>query len=311
MRRIIGGFLVAALLTVTTGCSGQPSKTTGKESSSGKLKVAASFYPMYEFAKGVGGDKVDVTNLVPPGAEPHDWEPTVKDITTLNQSQVFVYNGVGVEQWVDKTLKSLDNKTLVAIETTKGYDLLKSTAEENPDGAEPWNPHLWLDPISAIYQVEAIRDSLIKADAANKTTYEANTAAFVAKLKSLDQEYRTGLTGCGKKEFYTSHAAFGYLAKRYGIEQHAIMGLTPDAEPTSKELTDIINQAKKENIKVIFFETLVSDKLAKIVANEVGAKPMVLNPIEGLLDDEVKAGQNYFTVMRENLANLRVALECK
>lgn len=316
MRRI-AYFLLATLLLFTAGCSSQSAKGPEAEgqSNSGKLKVAASVYPMYEFTKAVAGDKAEVVTLVPVGAEPHDWEPTPKDLKALNQAKLFVYNGAGLEQWVDKTLQSLDNKSLVVVESTRGLEVLKgehSHADEPSDGAhadEALDPHVWLDPTSAIQQVEAIRDGLIKVDEANKATYEANAAAYIDQLKGLDQEFKQ-LGSCGRKEFFTSHAAFGYLAKRYGLTQHPITGLSPEAEPKPKDLADVIATAKNEKIKYIFFETLVSDKVAKTVASEVGAQTLVLNPIEGLTADEVKAGKTYLSVMRENLTNLKLALEC-
>lgn len=270
------------------------------------MKVAASFYPLYEVVRAVGGDHVDAVNLVPPGTEPHDWEPTAGDIKTLNTSILFVYNGTGLEHWLNKTLNSLDNKALVSVEASKGIDLVKAQDEK----AAVWDPHVWLDPLGLAKEAEAVRDGLIKVDGTHKADYEVNTAAYIDKLKALDQEYAAGLGGCTQKEFFTSHAAFGYLAHRYGLNQHPIMGLAPDVEPQPKELARIVKTAREKNIKYIFFETLVSDKVSRTVAQEIGAKTLVLNPFEGLTPDEIKAGQDYFSVMRENLANLKTALEC-
>jgi zinc transport system substrate-binding protein len=308
MRRVSVWISLAMALVMLAGC-GQSGKAPAFTGTAGKLKVATSFYPLYEFTKAVGGDQVDLVNLVPPGTEPHDWEPTAAHIKTLNQAAVFIYNGAGVEHWLDKTLNSLDNKALLAVETSRGLDLLKGDGEEGSD-QETWDPHVWLDPESAIRQVEAIRDGLAQADPAHKATYEANADAYSAKVRKLDEEYRAALSGCPRQEFFTSHAAFGYLARRYGLTQHAIMGLTPDAEPRPKELADIVTRAKAKGIKYIFFETLVSDKVSKVVAQEVGAKTLVLNPFEGLTAAEMEAGKDYLAVMRENLANLKLALEC-
>lgn len=307
MRRL--GTWVAALMLVTVlaGCgnnAGSNAPAFGKKDD--RLKVATSFYPIYEFAHAVGGEKVNLVNLVPPGTEPHEWEPTAAHMKTLNEASLFLYNGAGFEHWVDKTLKSVDSKQLVAVETSHGFDL-----DDHDHSAEGLDPHVWLDPLGAAHQVEAIRDAMAKADPANKATYEANAAAYIGQLKGLDQEFKSGLAQCKSRTFFTTHSAFGYLAHRYDLEQRAIMGLSPEAEPKPKELAAVVDEAKKANMKYIFFETLVSDKVAKVVAQEVGAQTLVLNPFEGLTDAEIKAGKSYLTVMRENLTNLRTALECK
>lgn len=315
MQRMVTGLLLATVLAVGAGCSASGAQAPAfAGGDGGKLKVATSFYPMYEFTKAVGGDQIDLINLVPSGTEPHDWEPTPGHIKALNQAQVFIYNGAGFETWIDKTLKSLDNKGLLAVETARGAELIKGAAEDehgHGDGdADEWDPHVWLDPLFAAKQVEAIRDALVKADPAHQAAYEANAAAYVGKLQGLHKEFETGLAQCKQAAFYTSHAAFAYLAHRYNVTQHPIMGLSPEGEPTPKELAAIVSEAKEHQVKYIFFETLVSDKVAKLVAGEIGAGTLVLNPLEGLTAAETQAGKDYFAVMRENLANLKTALEC-
>lgn len=297
--------MLLIVMVAAAGCSSQVAKAP-VFSKSGKVKVATSFWPMYEFTQAVGGDKIDLVNMVPSGTEPHDWEPTSQHLKTLNEANLFVYNGVGMEQWVGKTLASLDNKQLVVVETAKGLDLMKG----DEGGQSGTDPHVWLDPQNAIRQVQAIRDGLIQVDPAHQDAYRQNAAAYVAQLQQLDQEYQQSLANCTQKRFFTSHAAFGYLARRYGLEQHAIMGLAPDAEPTAQDLARIVAQAKADHVKYIFFETLVSDKVSRMVAGEIGAKTLVLNPFEGLTDNDLKAGKNYLSVMRENLTNLKTALEC-
>lgn len=325
MRRSKFWAVIALVALVVTGCGGAAKVPSFAEAD--RLKVATSFYPLYEFAAAVGGDKADVINLVPPGTEPHDWEPTAGHIKTLNAAQVFLYNGAGMEHWVKKTLQSLDSKSLSVVETSRGFALLQGRHDDHGDAdehgheeeeadehgheAEEFDPHIWLDPKGAIHTVEMIRDAFVQADATHKATYEANAARYIEKLKALDAEFQTGLAQCRTQEFFTSHAAFGYLAHRYGLEQHAIMGLAPEAEPTPKDLAAIIAEAKEHDVRYIFFETLVSDKVAKVVADEIGAQTLVLNPFEGLTEADIKAGKNYLSVMQENLANLKTALECK
>lgn len=313
MRQMVRVILLVAVFALGAGCSPSGAKAPAFASGGdGKLKVATSFYPMYEFTKAVGGDQIDLINLVPSGTGPHDWEPTPGHIKALNQAQVFIYNGAGFEHWVDKTLKSLDNKDLLAVETAQGADLIKGAADDGHGHADEatWDPHVWLDPLFAAKQVEAIRDALVKADPSHKAAYETNAAAYVAELSRLHAEFTANLAQCKQTEFYTSHSAFSYLAHRYNVTQHPIMGLSPEGEPTPKELAAIVGEAKEHQVKYIFFETLASDKVSKLVASEIGAKTLVLNPLEGLTDEEVKAGKGYLSAMRENLANLQIALEC-
>jgi len=320
MRRPLLWALTALLALSLSGCTGA-AKVPSFAAEGGKLKVAASFYTLYEFATAVGGDKVDAVYLVPPGGEPHDWEPTAGHIKTLNQAQLFLYNGAGFEHWVEKTLSSLQNSALVTVETSNGFDLVQGESHEHEEGeaadhehaeeAVTADPHIWLDPMGAAHTVAAIRDALIQIDPANEESYVANAEAYLDRLNQLDGEFRSALSTCKRQEFYTSHAAFGYLANRYDLTQTAIMGLAPDAEPTPTELKAIVAQAKGDGVKYIFFETLVSDKVAKVVADEIGAQTLVLNPFEGLTQAEIEAGKDYISVMGENLTNLQTALECK
>jgi zinc transport system substrate-binding protein len=294
------------LLLFAAGCS-TATRAPSFAAGDGKVKAATSFYPVYEFTRAVGGDRVDVVNMVPAGVEPHDWEPTPGHIRTLNAAQLFIYSGAGMEHWVPKTLASLDNQSLAVVEAASGIGLLQGA---DPAEESQWDPHVWLDPVLAVHEVEQIRDALIKIDPAGAETYTANAAAYVGQLKALDAEFRAGLTGCVRREFYTTHSAFGYLAREYNLQQEPIMGLTPDAEPRPRDLAHLIDQAKTNRVKYIFFETLVSDKVARMVAREVGAHTLVLNPLEGLTADQIKAGESYVSVMRENLANLKLAMEC-
>lgn len=294
--------LISVLVTVLllAGCSATGSKVAVPTftEGSGRLRVAASFYPLYEFAAAVGGEKVEVVVLVPNGTEPHDWEPSPGHIRTLNAASVFLYNGADLEHWVKKVLRSVENKSLVSVETSKGFNLIAG------------DPHIWLDPTGVAHQVGQIRDAMAKADPANKPFYEANAAAYLSKLQALDGEFKQGLAGCKRKEFFTSHDAFGYLARRYGLKQHSISGLSPESEPKPRDLAKVVAEARANKIQVIFFETLVSDKVANVVAKEIGAKTLVLNPFEGLTEAEVKAGKDYLAIMRANLAGLKEALEC-
>lgn len=315
MRRVVaiaGVLLIGVLAIVWLG----PARSPKTE----RLAVVASFYPLYEFARQVGGDRVEVTSLVPPGVEPHDWEPSPQDVARLKRSRVFVYNGAGLEPWVNKLLSAIAGQSLMVVNTTEEITLraadLPRHDDQKRDKQTRWeqanpDPHVWLDPALAQAQAEAIRAGLTKADPTQVTAFEANARAFKAKLADLHREFEQGLAACARREIITSHAAFGYLATRYGLTVVPIMGLTPEAEPSPAELARIVRFARRHQVRYVFFETLVSPKLAETLSREVGARTLVLNPLEGLTKDEVAAGKDYLSLMRENLQNLRTGLECR
>jgi len=271
-----------------------------------KLTVVTSFYPLYFFTQSIGGDKVHVVNITPAGAEPHDYEPTPQDIATIERSELVILNGGHLEAWGDDIRKNIDPSKTTLI--TAGENLTTQTVAE--DGKEITDPHVWLSPLLAKQEVEKILVGIETIDPVNKTYYEQNAAVLLRDLDMLDQEYRVGLQSCKRKDFVTSHAAFGYIATAYGLHQVPIAGLSPDTEPSPKDLADITQFVRKQGINFIFFESLVSPKLAQTIANETHAKTMVLDPIEGIVDTDLATGKNYLTVMNDNLTNLRTALNC-
>lgn len=292
MRKVYLILILVIVLVFIFAFVNQPQTKTN----SNKLQVTASFYPLYFFASQIGGDKAEVKNITPAGVEPHDYDPSTQDIARIENGNMLILNG-GVEAWGDKikdNLKGKDVKIILA-----GEGLL--TKED---------PHIWLSPNLAKKEVAKITDSYISIDPANEDYYKNNEKNLNAKLDQLNTSYKTALANCQSKNIITSHAAFSYLAEQYGLKQIAISGLSPDEEPSAQQLIDVANFAKQNNVKYIFFETLISPKLSETIANEIGAKTLVLDPIEGISDDDIKQGKNYFTVMEDNLKNLQTALQC-
>ncbi|MEK7571545.1 MAG: zinc ABC transporter substrate-binding protein [Patescibacteria group bacterium] len=271
-----------------------------------KIVANASFYPMYFFTSEIGGYKTEVNNLTPAGIEPHDYEPNAKTLTDIEKNKLLVLNG-GVEPWADRVKANLTGTSVVTV--TAGEGLL-SKAFTDEDGTQTQDPHIWLDPVLAKEQAKKIAEGFITIDPKNQTYYENNFGVLSEKLDQLDAKYNAGLKSCQKKEFVTSHEAFSYLASRYGLTQVAISGLSPDVEPSLQQIADVAEYAQENNINYIFFESLVSPELSQTVADEIGAQTLVLDPLEGLSQDDSKQGKNYFTVMEENLKNLRIALQC-
>jgi zinc transport system substrate-binding protein len=272
-----------------------------------ELNVAASFYPLYFFAQQIGGDKATVTNITPAGGEPHDYEPTAQDIAQIENDKLLIFNGGNLEAWGEKIKQNIDPKRTLVV--TAGENLTTQNVVE--DGKSMTDPHIWLSPQLAEQMVDKIEAGFAQVDPTNADTYAANAAELKSKLVALDTEYKQGLARCETKDIITSHAAFGYIATAYHLNQVPIAGLSPDAEPSPQQLADVADFAKKNNVKIIFFESLVSPKLSQTIANEIGVKTMVLNPIEGLTSDEVAQGKSYLTEMEQNLTNLKIALQCQ
>ena len=284
-------FLLIMAMNIVAGCGGQQSVDKSK------LQVAASFYPMAEFAQAVGGDRVQVTCLVPDGAEPHDWEPSPKDLTRLGRAQVFVYNGM-VEPWAEQALAALSEKKIVPVEA--GSALLERNGKQDP--------HVWVSPKKAIIEVERISEALCSVDAKNAAAYKANAKAYVEKLAALDKKLAQVAQKAPKRVFVTAHAAFGHLAADYGLRQLSVAGISAEAEPTPGDLQRLIATVKREKVRYVFFETLTDPKIAKLVAQETGAQTAVLDPLEGLDEEGRKQGLNYLKIMEQNIDNLQKAL---
>lgn len=272
-----------------------------------KIQVVASFYPLYFFASQIGGDKADVANITPAGAEPHDYEPSTQDIAHIDKASILILNGGQLEAWGDKVKEDLNGKNVEVVTAADGL----ANQDVQEEGQLMKDPHVWLDPVLAKKEVQKIAQAFVKVDPANTVFYEANEKILENKLDSLDQSFKAGLQDCQQKNIVTSHAAFGYIASRYSLKQVPISGLSPDQEPSPKQLADVAQFARANNVKYIFFETLISPKLSETIAKEVGAKTIVFNPLEGLTSDEQAAGKDYLSIQQDNLASLRVALECK
>lgn len=278
------------------------------DNGSDKLTVSASYYPLYEFTKQVGGDKVSVTNMTPAGADSHDYEPSARDIAQAQDADVFVYNGAGFESWADGFLADYHGQIVKA---SQGVDLLNADhadhhEDEDVHAEESGDPHFWLDPQYAQQIVNNIRDGLIAADPANADYYTQNASNYTQQLAQLDQEFTNSLQGCKQNTIVSSHNAFSYIAKRYGFEIKAIAGQSHDEEPSAAELAEIADFVREKDIKFIFTEQLEAGNLTDTIAHETSAQTLALDPIEGLADES----QNYVKIQQQNIQNLRSGLAC-
>ncbi|SMQ86784.1 zinc transport system substrate-binding protein [Bacillus sp. OV166] len=313
MKRLL--VLLIIFLLMVSGCSNTASTKSEKTSEeSKKLQIVTTFYPMYYFTKEVAGSSANVELLIPNGAEPHDWEPTAKDLIKIQNADVFIYNSQYFELWTEKVLKSINDSNLKVVEAASGIklmDALESEDDEEHGHSEHTSsvdPHVWLSPVLAQLEVNTIAKALEQADPKNKDQFQKNAEALNAELADLDHLYKETIDKAKKKEFVTQHAAFGYLAKQYGLTQIPIAGLSPDVEPTLGKLTELTELTKKKNTEVIYFEEMTSSKVAETLAKEIGAKTEVLNPLEGLTKKEQEKGLDYLDVMKNNLESLKLSI---
>lgn len=318
-----GMFILALILVLAiAGCGAKSSGSIVE----GKVNVVTTFYPIYEFAQEIGGEDINAINLLPVGVEPHDWTPRSQDIINTSKAQLFLYNGAGLEGWVPNFLKGLDSGSKVqAVEVSQGVDYIMTDEDDEHDHAEGGNqdqasnaqandslhtdPHTWVSPKSAIIMAKNIYESLLTVDPEHKAGYEERYNKLAERLQALDSRFSDELAKMPNKEIVVSHQAFSYLARDYGLTQHSIMGLSPDAEPRGQDIVNLSKLIKDKGIRYIFFEELVSDRLAKTLAAEADVSTMVLNPVEGLTKEQAKNGDNYFTLMEKNLQNLIMALQ--
>jgi len=292
--------LLAVLLTlaVAAGCAGRASASGF---SGGKLTVVTAFYPLQFLSERIGGATVTVTNLTKPGAEPHDVELNPRQVAQVADAGLAVYLK-GFQPAVDSAVaqeakgRSFDVSSVI--------ELLPYTGGESEDGSK--DPHVWLDPARFATIAGTLGERLAQADPAHAADYRERAKSLRNQLQDLDRAYAESLTTCARRELVTSHQAFNYLAHRYGLTQIGITGVSPEAEPSPRKLAKVAAQARATGTTTIFFETLVSPKVADTIAREVGARTAVLDPLEGLTDRNA----DYLSVMRANLAALTTALGC-
>lgn len=269
-----------------------------EDAADGRLQVSASFYPMAEFARAVGGSHAEVRTLIPDGLEPHDWEPAPRDLTVLGRSRVFVYNGL-VEPWAEQALAALSERNIFPLACGEGLYARPGAKAD---------PHVWVSPKKAMLETERIRDAFCMADPQHAEDYRKNAAAYLEELRRLDEGFASLSRSAQRKKFVTAHAAFGHLAADYGLEQLAVVGVSPEAEPTAADLQRLALLMRREGLRYIFMETLATPKLTETLAREAGVQVLVLDPAEGVDAEGRARGLTYLKIMEQNLRNLEKAL---
>lgn len=312
--RLGAGLLTIALLAATTSAlAGCKKKGFGKDAE-GKVKVVATIYPMYDFVKRIGGEFVAVNMMVPAGTEPHAWEPSTRDMLDLEEADLFVYNGAGMETWAEDVLKSVENKDLTVLEASKEVPLLRADHEnesehEDHDGHHhgEFDPHVWLSPNNAKIEMRTIADALKTIDPAHADAYEQNYQTAATACDELSAEFAKALAPYAGRYIVVAHEAYGYLCHEYDLKQIGIEGVSADQEPDAARMREIIDMVGEYDIHCIFFEELVDPKVATTIAKETGCQTAAISPLDGLTQDDIDRGRDYFSVMRDNLAAIQLA----
>ena len=283
-----------------------------KNVGSKKIKVVTTLFPLYDMAKNMGGDKAEVFLLLPPGVEAHTFEPKPSDIVKINQTDIFVYTGKFMEPWAEDIVNGIVNKNLIVVNASKGTKMIPGVFHDEDEPVGSLDPHIWLDFDNAKIIAQNIAEAMEAKDPANKVFYKQNADDYNNKLTKLDISYRAVLSTCKNKEIiYAGHYAFGYLANRYGIKYLAAQGVSPDSEPTAKDLIKLVEQIKNDKIKYVFYEELTSSKIAETIAKETNAKMLLLNAAHNLTKEQFEQDMSFFEILNANLENLKIGLECK
>ena len=277
-----------------------------------RILVITTLFPLYDMARNIGGDKAEVSLLLPPGVEPHSFEPKPDDVVRIDKADVFIYTGKFMEPWAEDIIKGVTNKNLLVIDASQGTRMIPAVFHDADEPAGSLDPHIWMDFDNAKIMVSNIVKALQTKDSANSSYYERKAGDYNNKLSELDSSYKETLATCKSKEIiYGGHYAFGYLAKRYGLKYIAAQGISPDAEPTVNDMVNLVKQIRKDKIKYIYYEELTSPKIAETLAKETNVKLLSLNAAHNVTRDQVAQGVSFFDILQQDLDNMKVGLECQ
>ncbi|CAM4313985.1 metal ABC transporter solute-binding protein, Zn/Mn family [Listeria booriae] len=310
-------FLLSTLLVTAVFLAGCGDNSDAQKKDNDKLTVYTTVYPLQYLASQIGGTYVDAHSVYPAGSDAHSFDPTQKDMMNIADSDLFFYIGLGMEGFVDKAKQSLKNENVKFVVTTDNLHLPTMSHEEedheheeDEDGHDHGdiNPHVWLDPNYMITMAATVRDNLSKELPAQKETFNKNYEKVVSQLKTLNTDYKTMADTAKHKDFVTAHAAYGYWEKEYGLKQIPIAGISTSDEPSQKKLTTIVNTIKSEKIPYILLEQNTNSKIADVIQKETDTKTLKLHNLETLTQKDIDAKRDYMSIMKDNLAALKTAL---
>ncbi|MDM5326195.1 zinc ABC transporter substrate-binding protein [Neobacillus sp. CF12] len=326
---------VLSLSLMLTGCGSKEVVKTERNKEKNSLTVYTTIYPLEDFTKKIGGSYVEVKSIYPPNVDAHSFEPSTKDMVALANSDLFIYTGVGIEGFAEEAAEALKKENVEILLAAEGIELIESThseeehheeestqTEEHGDESETSehshteeehehgdvDPHVWLDPLLSINLANNIKNSLSELMPEHASEFEANFNQLKSDLENLDQEFKQTVEGSNTKHILVAHSAYGYWEKRYGIIEIPISGLSPTQEPSQKGLQEIITESTEHNIRYVIFEQNVSPKVAEVIQKEIGAESLILHNLEAVTEEDIKQKEDYFSIMRKNLATIKTAL---
>lgn len=297
--------------------------TREQQKPSVKLQVVTTLFPLYDFARIIAGDRAEVSMLLPPGMEPHSFEPKPNDIIRISQSGLFIYTNPYMEPWAEKIIKGIDRQQLRVVNAGQGATYVKVSAEDGHDHeahaakgvdghADGMDPHIWLDFVNAGLIVNNILAGFVAADPINAPLYRDNAAKLNASLAALDQRYRDGLSSCASRAFlHGGHYTFGYLARRYGLEYRSLSGVSSESEPSASSMAAMVRQIRSSGVRYLFAEELLSPRLSETLAAEAGVAVLMLHGAHNVGRDDVQRGIGFIGLMEQNLRNLQKGLACQ
>jgi len=329
MKKLLFGLLL--LICVALVCACQKKEAQAPEQK--KLTVVTTLFPLYDFARTIGGDRADVNLLLPPGIEPHTFEPKPADVVKVSKADLFVFTNEYMEPWAKSFISGLPANNITVVDTSTGVTLQKGAPEEeehegehgdeghgHDDHAEAdhhhhhggMDPHIWLDFANARIMVDNILSAMVAKDPANRDYYSARAETYKAGLKKLDDEFRTGLSRCGKRVLlHGGHYAFGYMARRYGLQYRSASAVNADAEPTPAKLADLVKLMRANGLKYVYSEELLSTRSAETIAKECGATVLMLHGAHNISRDDLAHGVTFISLMKKNLEQLRIGMQCR
>lgn len=300
LKKLGALFLCLATVLSFSACSSkQTNENHAVTTESSKVKVSVTFNAMKEFVEAVGGDKVEISTIIPDGTEPHDFEPKAQDLVGLSTAQVFVYNGFGMETWVDNAVSAANNQKLITVDASSGATPITNTNKDEIKEHGQYDPHIWLSLKGAETEVKNIKMALVKADSANSHYYETNCNHYISQLESLYNQYKEKFKTVQKKSIVTGHAAFAYLCRDFGLQQNSVEDVFAEGEPSAQQLAQLIKYCNKNNVTTIFAEEMTSPEVSKTLASEVGAKVETIYTMESTEDHKT-----YLERVTDNLSKI-------
>jgi len=308
-------FIVFSALIVCMCCIAivlQSQSRVPQKQKSGKIIVVTTLFPLYDIARQIGGDAVEVKLLLPPGVEAHAFNPTPQDMMTIESADIFIFTGKFMEPWVDKVLGSIANKNIVVVDASIGTKQINAASHTAGETEGSIDPHIWLDVDNMNTMVDSITRAVVAKDPKNSVMIEPKSLEYKAKLAGFDESMKRMIPSCASKEIiYGGHYAFGYFATRYGLLYTAAQGLAPDSEPTVQDLTALVDQIRKEKIRYVYYEELSSPKVAEVLASETGASLLLLNAGHNISKTQLSSGTTFLDILQADKQNIQIGLECK